>query len=74
MNCPYCGNDMERGELRSRGEMFFLPEGESTPKLYTQSEMNKHRAIYLPPYMLDVKAEFPTAYVCRACSKIIVEY
>lgn len=74
MKCPYCGRDMEHGEVRSRGGMFFLPEGESTPKLYTQSEMNKHRAIYLPPYMLDIRAEYPTAYVCRACCKIIVEY
>ena len=74
MKCPYCGNDMEQGELRSRGGMFFLPEGEKTPKLYTKSQMKKNRAIYLPPHMLDIKAEYPTGYVCRLCCKIIVEY
>ena len=74
MNCPYCGSDMEKGEIKSRGGMFFLPEGESIPKLYTKSEMKKYRAIHLPPYMLDSKPEYPTAYVCRACSKIIIEY
>ena len=74
MKCPYCGKEMEKGELRSRGGLFFLPEGEGLPKLYTKREMEKHNAVYLPPYLLDVKAEFPTAYLCRDCSKIVIEY
>ena len=73
MKCPYCGNEMEKGELRSRGGLYFLPDGESLPKLYTKREMEKHNAIYLPPYLLDA-TEFPTAYHCRDCSKIIIEY
>ena len=39
MKCPYCGNEMELGKLRSRGGVFFLPDGEKTPKLYTQKQM-----------------------------------
>ena len=74
MKCPYCSNDMEKGKLRSRGGMFFLPDGEKVPKLYTEREMKNHNAIDLPPNMFDTKPEYPTAYVCRSCSKIIIEY
>ena len=73
MNCPFCGREMEEGELRSRGGVFFLPEGEGLPKLYTSREMEKHRAVYLPPYALRVKAEYPAARICRQCSKIVVD-
>ena len=44
MKCPCCNAEMERGELRSRGGVFFLPEGETLPKLYTRRLMEKHRA------------------------------
>lgn len=33
MKCPYCHSEMEYGELRSRGGVYFLPDGESMPKL-----------------------------------------
>ena len=74
MTCPWCNGEMEKGELRSRGGVFFQPDGESLPLLYTQREMKKHRAVYLPPYMLSLPAEYPTAYICRQCAKIVIEY
>lgn len=74
MKCPYCENDMEKGVLRSRGGVFFLPDGENLPKLYTEKEMKKHNAIYMPPYVLERKAVYPTAYACRTCSKIVIEF
>ncbi len=73
MKCPYCGCDMVKGELHSRGGLYFHPEGEGHPKFYTESQMEKHHCIYLPPYLLE-KAEYPTAYACKACSKIIITY
>ncbi len=42
MKCPCCNKEMEKGELRSRGGVFFLPEGEESPKLYTENQMKKH--------------------------------
>ena len=69
----YIIREMEEGELRSRGGVFFLPEGEGLPKLYTSREMEKHRAVYLPPYALRIKAEYPAARICRQCSKIVVD-
>ena len=74
MNCPICGLEMEKGELHSRGGVFFLPEGETMPKLYTQKEMERHRAISLPPYLLREPGDYPTACVCRACRKVIIDF
>jgi len=74
MECPFCMKEMEKGTLQSRGGVFFLPDGESLPKLYTDKEMSKHNAIYLPPYMLSAKAKHPTAYICKSCSKIVIDY
>ena len=73
MKCAYCNSEMEKGKLRSRGGVFFLPDGEALPKLFTEKEMEKHHAVYLPPY-LSAPSEFPTAYICRACSKIVIDY
>ena len=74
MKCPCCSREMEKGQLKSRGGVFFLPDGEPLPKLYTEHEMKKHRAVYLPPFMTSLKAEYPTAYLCRLCSKLVIDY
>ena len=74
MKCPYCDAEMEQGELQSRGGVFFLPEGEAAPKLYTKKEMERHRAISLPPYLLREPGDYPTAYACRSCRKVFLDY
>lgn len=74
MTCAYCNAEMEKGALRSRGGLFFLPDGESSPMLYTQREMAKHHAVYLPPYIFSATSEYPTAYICRSCSKIVIDF
>ena len=73
MKCPYCSNEMEKGKLRSKGGVYFLPDGEKIPLLYTEHEMKKRNAVYLPPYMTAHPAEYPTAYLCRSCSKIVID-
>ena len=74
MRCPYCNSEMEKGEMRSKGGLYFLPDGEKTPLLYTQREMKKRNAVYLSPYMTAIPAVYPTAYICRSCSKIMIDY
>ena len=74
MKCQCCNREMEKGELRSRGGVFFLPEGEEPPKLYTKNQMEKHNAVYLPPYLMSIFPEYPIAYICRECSKIVIDY
>ena len=74
MQCPCCRCEMQKGKLHSKGGVFFLPDGEKIPKLYTEGQMKKHNAVYLPPYQLDFFPEYPVAYICRSCSKIIEDY
>jgi len=74
MKCPYCQREMEKGQLRSRGGLYFLPDGEKAPKLYTEKEIKKHNAVYLPPYMMSVVPEYPDAYICRNCTKIVIDF
>lgn len=38
--CPYCGGELEKGKLISRGGNFFLPDGEKMPALFTERSMN----------------------------------
>lgn len=74
MKCPYCNNVMQKGKLMSKGGVFFLPDGEKRPLLYSKGEMEKHNAVYLPPHIGDFFPEYPTGYICRSCSKIVIEY
>ena len=78
MKCPYCGNSMESGTLRSRGSNYFLPDGEKPSKVafYTEKYLNKANAISLPPspYETSLHVEWPVAYCCRDCRKIIIAY
>lgn len=81
MKCPYCSCDMVKGRLMGKGTTFFLPDGERSPVLYTERAMEKHNCIYLPPYYYSfngvrflTREDYPIAYVCKECSKIIVDY
>lgn len=74
MKCPYCNGELERGELKSRGGLFFLPDGESMPMLYTDRQMEKHRAIPLLTNVTSLTSEGQAACVCRECRKIIIDY
>lgn len=75
MNCPYCCKEMEKGTLNHRGCAFFLPAGEKV-YLYTKKLLKKAHAIPIPPELYDLSLfpEFPTAYCCRDCHKIIMDY
>lgn len=79
MNCPYCGTEMEKGTLHSRGGNYFLPDGKKESKIvfYTKHYIEKAGAIALPPDPyggLFDPVEWPTAYCCRECKKIVIEY
>ena len=75
MQCPFCGNEMEHGTLRSRGSNYFLPDGQRTPTFYTASSLEKRDAIPLPPDPLGLDTTtWPEAYCCRNCRKLIVSY
>jgi hypothetical protein len=73
--CPWCGGDLESGTFRSRGGNYFLPEGEKMPLTYSYASMEKRNAVKLPPFFLSFPPDdWPKAYVCRNCRKIIIPY
>ncbi len=72
MECPYCHREMEHGELHSKGGVFFLPDGETMPMLYSEKEMKKHNAIAFPPFVFGNKT-FSEVHVCRECKKLIMD-
>ena len=77
MKCPYCGKEMEKGEIRNKGFNYFLPEGEKPLLLLTnfQKKLKERNAILLAPYPYGGGGvEFPAAYCCRECKKIILEF
>ena len=73
--CPYCGRELEQGTFHSRGGNYFLPNGEKTPSFYTEKATEKRKAILLPPDAFSAeRPQYPDAYLCRACQKIIIPY
>lgn len=80
MNCPYCGTEMKKGTLRSRGFQYFLPYGEKDISLYTVRNVEKRGGIMLPPDPEDSGLFFrygyawPEAYVCEACRRLEIKY
>lgn len=73
-SCPYCGGALEKGALRSRGGVFFLPENSKVPAFYTEGAMRKASAIPFPPFPLEMQICFPDAYVCRTCRMVVMAY
>ena len=77
--CPWCGGDLEKGVLRSKGANYFLPDGQKPSKIkfYTNDYLSRANAIALPPDPyggLFEKPEWPEAHACRKCHKIIISY
>ncbi len=76
MLCPQCGNEMPKGILGGRGYNFFLPEGETYPKLLSDRLLKKKHAVLLPPDIYgswDVNG-WPSAFWCKECKMVIADY
>ncbi len=74
--CPWCGEKLEKGNFRSRGCNYFLPEGMKAPLFNVPKYMEKANAVFLPPYYwkISFNPDFPDAFLCRNCRKIIIPY
>jgi hypothetical protein len=72
--CPWCGNKLEEGTFQSRGGNYFLPKNKDKPRFYTKASMDKSNAISLPPDSISLPIEYPKAYTCRTCRKIVIPY
>ena len=73
-NCPYCGGTLEKGMLRSRGGVHFLPENSKMPAFFVEELIRKANAIPFPPFPLDLEIRFPEACVCRKCRVLMMTY
>ena len=74
MNCPYCNGELEKGSLRSRGGEYFLPDGAKQPTWFTRESMEQARAVRLAWNPVLTYQEWPEAYCCRQCRKLIVPF
>jgi hypothetical protein len=76
MFCSKCGKEMKKGTLNGRGDNFFLPEGETSPKLLSNKILKKKNAILLPPSSFGIPfcEKFPHAFWCDECKLLIVDY
>ena len=74
MNCPYCGGALEKGTLHSRGGEYFLPDGAKLPAWFTRESMEKVGAVGLAWNPALTQREWPEAYCCRPCRRLIVPF
>lgn len=79
MNCPVCGNEMERGKVAtaySRGLFFLLPDGDIDRFWLTRNAVERQGGVVLDgPYQSNFPNETEiAACICRTCRKILMEY
>ena len=80
MNCPACGKEMKAGKIAyaPQAGIHFLPPGvQHLPRVVTKRGIEKQGGIVLDgPNNLGLLESDGTlsAYICRECRKIVVEY
>ena len=80
MNCPVCGKEMKAGKIAyaPQAGIHFLPTPvQHLPRVVTKRGIEKQGGIVLDgPNNLGLLESDGTlsAYICRECRKIVVEY
>ena len=73
MNCPSCGNEMEKGWMTAGGpQIRWFPEGEDNIMDYLSTFSSNERKIVSSK--LSVNPRGIPAYLCQACRKLIADY
>lgn len=70
MQCPYCGKAMEKGLIQSPQEIAWL-KGEKRPLL---GRAAFHDDSVVLSKLSTWKSSAVTAYLCRECKKVIINY
>ncbi len=70
MKCPYCNDKMEKGLIQSNHEIAWLP-GEKR-KLLGRAEF--HQGAVVLSELSFLKGSAVTAYVCKKCEKVIIDF
>ena len=82
MQCPYCGEEMEKGAIYGRRDVGlpWYPENERLPAVISENIVAKRNGLLLgkggvfPTSTLSVKAAELETYICRKCRKGIFSY
>ena len=78
MKCPFCGEEMERGNLYTSGGigLIYLPAGKRPSNLLnTAKSVEKKGGIALDgPYYSRFNDTHLPAFSCRTCRKIVLDY
>ena len=70
MNCPYCGNDMEKGLIQSPNELSWI-KGDKR-RLFGRSFL--HEGSVVLSELSVMKGSACVAYNCPQCRKILIDY
>lgn len=70
MKCPYCSNEMELGMIRSSHEIAWL-KGDK-PHTFTKASFHEGSVVLAGLDLM--KGSTVTAFLCRACRKVIIDY
>ena len=70
MKCPYCNIEMEQGFIQSPQEISWK-KGEKRPLL---GRAQFHEGSVILSELSFIKGSAVTAYLCRACRKVIIDY
>ena len=76
MNCPYCNEKMEIGEMRSQQGcmIYWEPLSKDINKMrLTKSSVEKHDGIILANAHHNM-SNLIKGYVCKSCKKYIMSY
>ena len=74
MNCPYCGGALEKGTLHSRGASIFCRTAQSSRRGSRARAWKKVGAVGLAWNPALTRREWPEAYCCRPCRRLIVPF
>ena len=70
MKCPYCGNEMEEGIIQSSHEIAWIKGS----KRHAFSRADFHEGSVVLSQLSFLKGSAVTAFLCRACEKVIIDY
>ncbi len=62
MRCPSCEKEMEQGRLYGKPPLLWSPRRKKLVLLRRQEEVQI------------LNGAFPTAYLCKSCRKVVIDY
>ena len=77
VNCAHCGNEMEKGNLKTNGGpgLFYMAYGKDYGEFPRIKKIESEGGVVLDgPYLTRFHKTSVNCYVCKSCRKIVVPY